>query len=63
MEIFVDDLMGEAIARFLDEYLEDMRSISPPALILYLKHGFVYCLPFSAYVEDPNSVFMTLDLG
>jgi len=152
MEIVVDDLMGEEIARFLDEHLEDMRSISPPeskhaldleglrapevtfwtvhdagqlvacgaikeldkshaeiksmrtepgqrgrgtasmlldyiiseskhrgysrisletgsmdyflpARNLYLKHGFEFCPPFAAYVEDPNSVFMTLNLG
>ena len=152
MEIVVDDLTGEAIARFLDEHLEDMRSISPPeskhaldleglrvpevtfwtvldagqlfacgaikeldqshaevksmrtdpgqrgrgtasmlreyiigeskrrgysrisletgsmdyflpARNLYLKHGFEFCPPFAAYVEDPNSVFMTLNLG
>ena len=29
---------------------------------LYLKNGFVYCPPFGDYVEDSNSVFMTLDL-
>lgn len=28
----------------------------------YLKHGFEYCEPFSAYEEDPNSVFMTMEL-
>jgi putative acetyltransferase len=31
-----------------------------PARALYLKHGFVLCPPFGEYVEDPNSVFMTL---
>ena len=33
-----------------------------PARALYRKHGFVECAPFGEYVEDPNSVFMTLDL-
>ena len=33
-----------------------------PARNLYTKHGFKYCLPFSTYKEDPNSVFMTEDL-
>jgi putative acetyltransferase len=33
-----------------------------PAWALYRKHGFVECQPFADYVEDPNSVFMTLDL-
>ncbi len=29
---------------------------------LYARHGFAECGPFGAYVEDPYSVFMTLDL-
>ncbi len=33
-----------------------------PARSLYRKHGFVECAPFGDYVEDPNSVFMTLEL-
>lgn len=33
-----------------------------PARNLYLKHGFSYCGPFGLYTEDPNSVFMVLDL-
>jgi len=31
-----------------------------PAKKLYGSLGFRYCEPFSDYVEDPNSVFMTL---
>jgi len=34
-----------------------------PAVALYRKHGFVECKPFADYVQDPNSKFMTLDLG
>ena len=34
-----------------------------PARALYSRHGFVECGPFGEYGEDPNSVFMTLDLG
>ena len=30
-----------------------------PARKLYASFGFQYCDPFSDYVEDPNSVFMT----
>lgn len=30
-----------------------------PARRLYQRHGFVECAPFSDYVPDPNSVFMT----
>ena len=33
-----------------------------PARKLYAKFGFTYCGPFAAYVEDPNSVFMTREL-
>lgn len=34
-----------------------------PARALYSLHGFNECAPFGDYVLDPNSVFMTLDLG
>jgi|SRR5689334_7233272 len=34
-----------------------------PARALYARHGFVECAPFGDYREDPNSVFMTLELG
>ena len=33
-----------------------------PARALYARHGFVPCGPFADYREDPNSVFMTLEL-
>ena len=33
-----------------------------PARKLYAKHGFAACGPFGDYREDPNSVFMTLEL-
>lgn len=33
-----------------------------PARSLYEKFGFEYCGPFDDYCEDPNSVFMTLNL-
>ena len=33
-----------------------------PARRFYLKHGFDFCEPFSTYVNDPNSVFMTMEL-
>lgn len=34
-----------------------------PARALYARHGFTLCPPFGAYREDPNSVFMTLELA
>jgi putative acetyltransferase len=33
-----------------------------PARRLYEGFGFQYCAPFADYVEDPNSMFMTLQL-
>lgn len=33
-----------------------------PARRLYARHGFTPCAPFADYVEDPNSVFLTLEL-
>ncbi|MBJ7390289.1 MAG: GNAT family N-acetyltransferase [Chthoniobacterales bacterium] len=33
-----------------------------PARFLYEKMGFGYCAPFGSYREDPNSVFMHLEL-
>jgi len=29
---------------------------------LYMKFGFVECEPFADYIEDPNSIFLTLRL-
>lgn len=33
-----------------------------PARRLYESFGFQYCKPFSDYIEDSNSVFMTMEL-
>ncbi|MBM7654404.1 GNAT family N-acetyltransferase [Neobacillus cucumis] len=33
-----------------------------PARNLYARFGFQYCEPFGDYIEDPNSVFMTLEI-
>ncbi len=33
-----------------------------PARNLYEKYGFTYCEPFSNYKNDPNTVFMTIEL-
>ncbi len=33
-----------------------------PARKLYARYGFQLCGPFAAYSEDPNSVFMTMEL-
>jgi putative acetyltransferase len=34
-----------------------------PARALYARFGFAVCGPFASYVEDPNSVYMTLALA
>jgi putative acetyltransferase len=33
-----------------------------PARALYARFGFRACGPFTGYVEDPNSVFLTMEL-
>lgn len=33
-----------------------------PALRLYEHHGFTRCAPFADYVDDPHSVYLTLEL-
>jgi putative acetyltransferase len=33
-----------------------------PAHRLYRKFGFTECRPFADYIEDPNSIFMTIEL-
>lgn len=33
-----------------------------PARKLYVSFGFQYCQPFSDYIDDPNSVFMTMKI-
>ena len=33
-----------------------------PARELYARTGFTTCQPFADYIEDPNSVFMTMEL-
>lgn len=38
-------------------------AIFAPARALYARAGFAECGPFEGYREDPNSVFMTLDLA
>ena len=34
-----------------------------PARRLYASFGFLYCQPFEGYIEDANSVFMTMVLN
>ncbi|OAF12817.1 GNAT family N-acetyltransferase [Bradyrhizobium neotropicale] len=57
-------LIAEARARGLKRLSLETGSWDhfKPAHALYRAHGFVPCGPFEGYVEDPNSVFLTLDL-
>lgn len=51
-------------AGFQRLYLETgSQDFFAPARRLYQRHGFDVCPPFAGYVHDPNSVYMTLDLG
>lgn len=34
-----------------------------PAQKLYAGFGFTYCGPFADYIEDPHSVFMTMEMS
>jgi putative acetyltransferase len=70
----LSDLRGRGLARRMLDHLvtaaqaEGVRRVSletgaqdsfAAARKLYEGAGFAYCPPFGAYVEDPNSVFMT----
>jgi len=66
--------IGSAMVRHL---LQDARSRSvervsletgsmdffAAARALYAKHGFTPCAPFGGYIDDPNSVYLSLKLG
>ncbi|RXH21715.1 MULTISPECIES: GNAT family N-acetyltransferase [Bradyrhizobium] len=57
-------IIAEAHARDLNRLSLETGSwvYFKPAHALYRAHGFVLCGPFEGYVEDPNSLFLTLDL-
>ena len=57
-------IVGEAMRRHYHRLSLETGSMAAfePARILYARKGFVYCEPFADYIEDPNSVFMTLRL-
>jgi putative acetyltransferase len=72
-----DDFRGQGVGEVVLRHLLDAarsagyRRVSletgsnPPfatARRLYERHGFTYCEPFDGYVEDPWSVFMTIEL-
>lgn len=66
--------IGSALLRHAldDARARDVRRVSletgsqpffAPARALYARHGFAECAPFGDYRPDPNSTFMTLELG
>ncbi len=70
MQITLGDLNDERIIDLLHYHVTTARAQTAPgsAHALDLKelqssrrHGFVECPPFADYVQDPNSIFMTLD--
>lgn len=63
-EVVLLHLLDSARARGYRRVSLETGSNDPSAAArrLYARHGFVECEPFADYVEDPWSVFMTLDL-
>jgi putative acetyltransferase len=61
----LDHIIGEAKSRGYQRLSLETGSpkVFEPAQRLYIGFGFTYCDPFADYVEDPYSVFMTLEIG
>ncbi len=60
----LDHIVGEARRRGYKRISLETGSMEAfePARRLYANFGFEYCGPFADYVEDPYSVFMTMEL-
>jgi putative acetyltransferase len=60
----LDYIIGEAERRGYDRLSLETGSMDAfdPARQLYARAGFAFCGPFADYIEDPNSVFMTMEL-
>ena len=58
-------LIAEAGRRSYDRLSLETGSMDAfaPARALFARFGFETCEPFGDYAPDPNSVFMTLELG
>ncbi len=61
----LEHILGEAKRRgFARVSLETgVQSEFEPARRLYARYGFENCGPFGSYTLDPNSVYMTLEIG
>lgn len=60
----LEHVLSEASARGYQRVSLETGSMDGflPSRTLYLNRGFEVCPPFADYVEDPNSVFMTMAL-
>jgi putative acetyltransferase len=60
----LDYIIGEAKRRGYHRLSLETGSMAAfdPARQLYARAGFTFCGPFADYIEDPNSVFMTMEL-
>jgi len=58
-------ILGEAMKRGYKRLSLETGSMAAfePARKLYANFGFEICEPFADYIEDPNSIFMTKELG
>jgi putative acetyltransferase len=57
-------IIGVARARSYERLSLETGTVAAfvPAQGLYASFGFTYCGPFGGYIEDPNSLFMTMRL-
>lgn len=63
--LILEHLLENAAARSVQRISLETGSMDffAPARRLYESAGFVACPPFGGYKEDPNSVYLSLDLG
>ncbi|WP_419906447.1 GNAT family N-acetyltransferase [Hoeflea sp.] len=62
--LLVETILREAALRAYKRLSLETGSMATfePARNLYARFGFSLCPPFADYVQDPNSVFMTLEM-
>lgn len=63
--MLLSHIVAEAMAKEYQKLSLETGSMAffEPARKLYEKYGFKPCAPFADYKEDPNSVFLSLDLS
>jgi putative acetyltransferase len=60
--ILLQHIINEAQQRKYQRISLETSYTFKPAMQLYERYGFVICEPFADYIEDTNSVFMSLKL-